>query len=439
MRKTFKTFLNDTINVVLPRSYLARSVVGLASGTMFGQAIVVLASPILTRIYSPADFGILSLYVATIAVIGVIAGFRYEFGLPIASNDYEAVSLVALGTILTLISSLISGLILLFAWEPIEHAFELESLRYYKWAIPVGIASIGIFNIFTLWGTRERMYGLLARSKLTQGVSIVSTQIGAGLIALGGFGLIVGDILGRLFAAIHIGRRIIRLHFKQLKLLDLPMLMSVLVRFRRFPILSAPASFFNTLGLQLPVVLVAAYYGIDAAGWLMLSQMIVGGPMTLIGQSVSRVYSGELGQRRREYPDTMEALFLKMTIKLATYCTVPILVLAVFAPAMFEWVFGENWYTAGLYTRMLALMLVIQIIVSPVSSTLTLLDRQDIQLMWDISRVILVVAGFRFAATNGLSDLSALATYCWAMIFLYIILWCISLIEIRRFSRNAAK
>jgi len=224
------------------------------------------------------------------------------------------------------------------------------------------------------------------------------------------------------------------MHSEKIRSLEHLPLKSVLVRFRRFPLLSAPASFFNTLGLRLPVMLVAGFYGIEAAGWLMLSQMVVGGPMTLIGQSVSRVYSGELGHHRRENPANMEALFIKMTTKLAIYCTLPILVLAVIAPVAFEWIFGQNWHTAGLYTRMLALMLIAQIIVSPVSSTLTLLERQELQLIWDVLRVIVVCTGFWFAAANGLSDLSALAIYCGFMILLYVILWCISLIEIRRFS-----
>ena len=425
--------MNNILKGFLPKNRLAQSVVRLASGTAIAQAIVIFASPILTRLYTPADFGVLSLFVAMIAVVGVVAGLRYELALPIASNNEDAVALVVLGFTFTLITSLLVWIILLIVWEPIELTFDLEPLRAYKWMIPVGIASIGIFNILTLWGTREQMYGLLARSKLTQGMGIVSTQIGIGLLATGGLGLIAGDVFGRLLAALYLGRQIGGKHVRKIRSLDYHAFKSVLVRFRRFPLLSAPASFFNVLGLRLPVVLVAGFYGIEAAGWLMLSQMLVGGPMTLIGQSVSRVYSGELGHRRRENPASMESLFLKMTSKLALYCTLPILLLAIVAPMAFEWIFGQNWYTAGLYTRLLALMLIAQIIVSPVASTLTLLERQDLQLMWDVVRVIVVGIGFSLAANYGLSDIYALAIYCGLMILLYVALWYISLAQIRCF------
>jgi len=425
-------FLNS-IEGLLPKNRLARSVIGLASGTALGQAMVIFASPILTRLYTPADFGVLSLYVAVIAIVGVVAGLRYEFALPIASSNHDAAALAVLGCGLTLLTSLLAWIALLLAWGPIEDAFDLALLRPYRWMVPVGIASIGIFNTFTFWGTREQMYGVLARSKLSQGVGIVATQVGAGLMTAGGIGLIAGDVIGRIIGALYIGRRVGIDHFRHIRSLDSVALKSVLVRFQRFPLLSAPASFFNTLGLRLPVILVAGLYGIEPAGWLMLSQMTIGGPMTLIGQSVSRVYTGELGRQRRESPSLMENLFLRMTVKLARYCFLPILVLAVVAPMVFEWVFGENWYTAGLYTRLLAMMLIAQIIVVPVASTLTILERQDLQLIWNVLRVFVVVLGFWFAAYNGLSDYFAIAIYCGLMFFFYAALWCISFFQIRQY------
>jgi len=245
--------------------------------------------------------------------------------------------------------------------------------------------------------------------------------------------IFAGGVIGRIIGALHIGRRVGIDHFRHIRSLDSVALKSVLVRFQRFPLLSAPASFFNTLGLRLPVILVAGLYGIEPAGWLMLSQMIIGGPMTLIGQSVSRVYTGELGRQRRESPSLMENLFLRMTVKLARYCFLPILVLAVVAPMVFEWVFGENWYTAGLYTRLLAMMLIAQIIVVPVASTLTILERQDLQLTWNVLRVFVVVLGFWFASYNALSDYFAIAIYCGLMFLFYVALWCISFFQIRQY------
>ena len=48
------------IGRLLPKGGFVRSVAVLAGGTGLGQAVVVLASPLLTWIYTPEDFGTLA-------------------------------------------------------------------------------------------------------------------------------------------------------------------------------------------------------------------------------------------------------------------------------------------------------------------------------------------------------------------------------------------
>jgi O-antigen/teichoic acid export membrane protein len=51
----------------------ATDVLKLASGTTLTQIIVVLASPLLTRLYGPEAFGFLALFTSITSIIGVIA------------------------------------------------------------------------------------------------------------------------------------------------------------------------------------------------------------------------------------------------------------------------------------------------------------------------------------------------------------------------------
>lgn len=57
---------------------------------------------------------------------------------------------------------------------------------------------------------------------------------------------------------------------------------------------------------------------------------------------------------------------------------------------MFSLVLGPNWREAGELARLLAPSLLLQFIAVPVSQTLTILERQGVQLDWDISRLVLV-------------------------------------------------
>ena len=422
----------------LPASKFSRAVAGLATGTLVSQAILLLISPVLTRLYSPGDFGAFSLYVALIAILGIIAGLRYEMALPVVKQDEDVQVLVTVGSIIVLVFSCFCAMLVLFAWDWLETFVQLDGLRPYRMILPLGMASVGLFNIVTFWATREKLYSTQAYAKIYQGVAMAGVQLCSGIMSIGGIGLMAGDFAGRVIAVVHVGQRLIVSTVTSFKTLSMGQAVKVLHRYRHFPMYSAPASFFNTLGLRLPLLLIAAYYGVAEAGWLMLSQLAIGAPVTLIGQSTSRVYTGEMGELQRNNPTKTRGLFLRTSMKLALYCTLPVILFCYFAPDIFQWVFGEAWEKAGFYTRILALVLLSQLIVTPVSTTLTLLEKQGIQLGWDITRAIVIFFGFWFAHHRGWSDLDALTIYSISMLLLYSALWFISLRQIELVTANNA-
>lgn len=73
-----------------------RNVVTLLTGTTVAQAIPVMISPILTRIYTPEDFGVLALFIAITSIFGSIANARYELAIVLPEKDEDAVNIVAL-------------------------------------------------------------------------------------------------------------------------------------------------------------------------------------------------------------------------------------------------------------------------------------------------------------------------------------------------------
>src|SRR5262249_33875904 len=59
----------------------------LMSGTAFGQLINFAAYPLLTRTYSPHDFGIFTVFVATASTIGAVACGRFDVTVQVAANS----------------------------------------------------------------------------------------------------------------------------------------------------------------------------------------------------------------------------------------------------------------------------------------------------------------------------------------------------------------
>ena len=81
---------------VLPRQRFARNVAILAGCAAAGQAIAVLASPMLTRLYTLADFGVRVVFASTLGILTIIASLHYLLAIPLSADDEESASLLAL-------------------------------------------------------------------------------------------------------------------------------------------------------------------------------------------------------------------------------------------------------------------------------------------------------------------------------------------------------
>jgi len=163
--------------------------------------------------------------------------------------------------------------------------------------------------------------------------------------------------------------------------------------------------------------------GAQVAGWFGLAQRVAGIPITLIGRSVSQVYLGEAASLRHTDPAAMCALFLRTVSRLFFFVGVPLVAGGLASPWVFGFVFGEPWRTSGWYVVALLPMFLGQIVVTPLSQTLNILERQDLQLVWDFSRVtvILLVVIVTYYGFH-LETLSILAIYGGAMFVMYAIL-----------------
>ena len=90
------------VNRSTSESSFIKDVIKITSGTALGQAVVVLFSPILTRLYSPGDFGVFAVYASLLGVITVIGSMRYELAIPLPSDDQTAANVLVLALLFTM-------------------------------------------------------------------------------------------------------------------------------------------------------------------------------------------------------------------------------------------------------------------------------------------------------------------------------------------------
>lgn len=142
----------------------------LALGSGIGRAIGVLSIPILTRIYTPDDYGVLSVFTALVFMLVPVLTLRYVTAVPLPRQEGTAMNLMVLSAVLMLASVLFFTLVLLFFAEPLLSLISMEALAPWWWLIVLGMLATACYEIMTAWGTRRRGYRTIARTQVVQSV-----------------------------------------------------------------------------------------------------------------------------------------------------------------------------------------------------------------------------------------------------------------------------
>jgi len=246
-------------------------------------------------------------------------------------------------------------------------------------------------------------------------------QVGLGVAGLQPAGLLYGWTVGRLAGTVRLGRLVH--HHGAFARMSRTGIREVAGRFRRFPILSAPAALLNGASLQLPGVLLATAYDARAAGLYLLATRCTSIPMTVFGQSLSQAFMGRLSPAAAGPGSDVAPRVARRTVsRLFWFAAVPCVAIVVLAPAVFPVVFGAEWRGAGRFAQILAPAALVQFAVSPVAWMITLHNRQGWLLGWEVSRLSLVVAALLVPAALGAGASVAVGSYSAVLAVTYVVL-----------------
>lgn len=406
-----------------------------AGGTAAGQAVAVAATPVLARMYDAAAFGLFALISSIALTIGTVAALRYEMAIPAAETEESAQRLAVVGLACCGAVALALGIPLAAGGAgAIADHFTLGRVSGWLVFAPLMGAFVGANLVLTQLAVRHRRYGASGRRALVQSVSTVVGQTGLGLINAGLGGLCVGFLVGQGAAALSLAGGV-RLEARRRR--GIGGLISAARAKWRFPILLAPAALINVLGLQVPILLMAHYYGAIETGWLSMTQRVLGAPLILISSAVSQVYMGEFATAARDDPSRALLLFRKATHRLLPVGVIVAVVVHLGAPTGFQIALGKEWAESGQYGQALALALGVQVLAVPLSHTLILVGRNGLQLTWDAARLVVTIVAIGAAHRWGASDAEAVWAFGVSSACLYGSHWLLAHWSVHRFERDA--
>ncbi len=404
-----------------------RAVLVLVGGTAFAHAITALALPILTRLYTPADFSILAVFSSLLSIVAVAACLRFDIAIPMPEGDSEAFNLLALAIGCSIAVSVVAGALVLLAPSWLPEIMGRLDLQPYLWLLPFGILLAGAYSALQNWFVREKEFSLIARSRVGQSAASAGTQIGMAGFGAGPIGLVFGYLLNTGSACLVLGYRLSRhQRFRQnVEGLTSSTLKQAWRDYRRFPKYSTWEALANSAAIQLPVIMIAALAAGPEAGYLLLAMSVIQAPMALFGTAIGQVYLSRAPEEYREGRlGNFTADILGGLIKAGVG---PLLAVGILSPLVFETVFGEGWGRAGWLVAWMTPWFIMQFLATPVSMAIHVTGHQRAIFFLQISGLILRVSSVLVAAQFSdapVSEAYALSGALFYFIYLWLVLRC---------------
>ena len=383
----------------------SKNVAVLAGGAALGQGAILLASPLLTRIYSPADFGVYAAAASLVSLLAVVTTLSYQVAIPLPESRAQTASLIALCAVTSVATTVVSGLFLAAFGGTILSILAADGLEPFLWTITLGQLGGATYQIVSLWAIRVALFRAIAQTRVAQGVGLAVLQLVLSGVG-SGLGLIIGDVVGRTAGTARLAVTMWHREADHFRKVTVGSMLAIANRYRRFPIFINASSLLDTLGLELPILMLLAQYGSAVGGNYLLVARLAGLPTALIGVAASQVFFSEAARLASDLPVLRHLLFSTVR-RLFLTAVAPAALGAVLAPAMVPVIFGPEWSDAGIYLTLLAPMFLLQFTAAPTGAILLVLERQDVALAREVTRTGIMVATIAAVIAAGLGPVHA--------------------------------
>ena len=373
------------------RSSGVRNFAKLLSANVVAQAIGLLVYPILTRIYSPEDFGLLNLFLSIGGVLVIISTAEYYNAIVLPKEDKEAVGVVHLSLLLLLAMVLLTGISVLFS-ESIAGIFETPALAKYYWLMPIMVFVLGAWNILNYWYIRKSFYNRISGYQLSNSLLASVLKIGLGRCNILQGGLIYSGVFAPLFSLILSVIFSWNLGIKELFSNASQNLRQIAGKYRNFPCYSFPKSLINVLAGQSPVLLLTPVFGTEAIGLWGMALLFGFTPINLISKSLFQVLYQETVMRVNA--NQMIGIFFKrFTISVLLGGGALFGLLFVFITDIIPFLLGDEWVACGSYIRWMLPWLLCSLLTSSTGFLADIFFKQGIGFCFELLTVILRIIG----------------------------------------------
>ena len=325
------------------------------SGTALAQVIGFALTPVISRLFTPADFGIFGSFGAVAGIIAAGITLDYSQAIMLSKEKSDALDLFFISCLSTIIITLLCALACLIAPTYLIGLMQAPGI-WILVLLVIALLITGLNITLQSWCVRIKAFKQTSSSQVIRSVSSSGMQISFGLLKAGPTGLIISSVLADLFASINLLRVFLADFKTSAHKINWQRIKKLAFEYRDFPIYSASRNVINALSMGLPVLLLTNYFGIAVAGAYAFAERILSAPMGLVLRALRQV----LFQKACEtdhHGGSLLALYIKITAGLFALAVVPSLILFIWAPPIFSFIFGHKWLIAGEFASSLIIWL----------------------------------------------------------------------------------
>ncbi len=395
----------DRLRARLRASPLAANVLRMVAGNAAAQALTLLAYPVLTRLYTPGQIGILSVLMSAVSILAPASALRLEMALPMSRTAREAGSMLvacALALLFTTASVTLAMAVLPGPWPG-----DMSPAEPYRWFLPVALLAFGSYVVMVHEATRQDRFAPIARTRVYQAISGPACQIGLGWLGVGPLGLLLGYVIGQSSGTVGLARQLLTGASSPLRQWSLRSVRAAVSRHRNFVLFSSWTGVVSAAASYAMTISFAFLYGPAISGFMFLGERVLIRPLFLITSSILPVYTREVARVHQSDPPALLGLFagvLRKQVLLSLLWIGPI-VLA--APHVIPWVFGAAWAESASYVQILAIGYFPTSVLQPVMHTLQVLQQQRLSALLDVIRSAAVLGALGAVAWFGVGPMTA--------------------------------
>lgn len=359
---------------------MGKNLLTLGVGTVISQVFPLVFYPLLSRVYSPADFGLLATISSIVAVVTMISTLRYENAILIAKTKVDAANIVVLTLFFSVVISIIIFFGLLLFAGSLNELFKSKEISKWLWVVPISTVSIVIFSVYNEWCVRNKYFKFLSYNKITNSASVLLPKVFFGVQPILSSGLVIGDTLGRVVSAISCGYRALVNDRDFLSMLSRKRMSELAREFFDCPKFLLPAGLLDVLVLNMAVFMFSSFFALSEVGYYSMAMAVLSLPASVVSTAVKDVF------RQRANEDYMNngscrPIFRKTVIYMSLAILPICLIFFFISPALFDIVLGSEWRMTGVYASILLPWIATDFVYSSISGVFLIANKMALS-MW---------------------------------------------------------